>query len=258
LSTPTKAVLITGAGARVGQALARGLADEGWAVAIHYNRSEKGAQSLKDYIEGNGGRAAMVQANLNVPSDVNTLVGRAVDALGVPLTALINNASTFEADSAEEMTDAVFDHHMDVNLRAPLKLARDFAAQCQDNHTGAIINIIDQRVLKPNPLFFTYSISKSAIHWATQTLAQSLAPNIRVNAVGPGPTLRNTVQSPEEFKEEASSTLLGHGSPPDQLLEAVRYLLSAKSVTGQMIAVDSGQHLTWQTPDLMIGTDDDT
>lgn len=258
MSTATKAVLITGAGARVGQALARGLANDGWAVAIHYNRSEDGARSLKDYIEENGGTAVMVQANLNVPSDVNTLVGRAVNALGGPLTALINNASTFEADSAQDMTDAVFDHHMDVNLRAPLKLSRDFAAQCSNNCTGVIINMIDQRVLKPNPLFFSYSISKSAIHWATQTLAQSLAPNIRVNAVGPGPTLRNTIQTPEEFQEEASSTLLGYGSPPDQLLKAVRYLLSAKSVTGQMIAVDSGQHLLWQTPDLMIGIDDDT
>lgn len=241
----------------MGQTLARGLADEGWAVAIHYNRSEDGAVSLANFINSNGGLAVAVRANLNVPQDIDTLVARSIDALGCPLTALINNASTFEPDGAQDLTDALFDHHMNINLRAPLKLARDFADVLPKEQSGTIINMIDQRVLKPNPLFFSYSISKSALHWATQTLAQSLAPHIRVNAVGPGPTLRNTRQTEDEFAQEAETTLLGYGSEPDQILEAVRYLLSAKSVTGQMIAVDSGQHLTWRTPDLMIGNENE-
>ena len=133
---------------------------------------------------------------------------------------------------------------MDINLRAPVMLAQQFAAQLPKGETGSIINMIDQRVLNPDPTFFTYAMSKSALQWATTTLAQSLAPNIRVNAVGPGPTLKNHTQSEEDFSEEAASTLLGTGSPPQSLLEAVQYLLSATSVTGQMIAVDGGQHLS--------------
>lgn len=238
------AILITGAGARVGRYLAKGLAADGWAVAIHYNRSEVGAESLATEIKKQGGKAAIVQANLFVPQDLDKLVSRASIALREPLTALINNASTFDDDRAEDFSRASYDHHMDINLRAPVMLSQQLAAQIPDGETGCIINMIDQRVLKPDPTFFTYAMSKSALHWATKTLAQSLAPHIRVNAVGPGPTIKNYTQTDDEFAAEVESTLLGTGSPPESLLDAVRYLLVAKSVTGQMIAVDGGQHLS--------------
>jgi len=239
----SRAILITGAGVRVGRFLAKGLAADGWAVAIHYNRSKEGAETLAKDIKEQGGVAEAVQANLFVPQDLDDLVTRASKALGQPLTALINNASTFEDDRAANFTRASYDYHMDINLRAPVMLAQHLAAQLPKGETGCVINIIDQRVLNPDPTFFTYAISKSALHWATKTLAQSLAPQMRVNAIGPGPTLKNHTQTSEEFADEAGSTLLGAGSPPESLLGAARYLLSAKSVTGQMIAVDGGQHL---------------
>lgn len=235
------AVLITGAGARVGNVLARGLAEDGWAVAVHYNRSRNGAEALVKDIKDAGGQAAAVQANLNVPSDLNTLVERASDALACPLTVLINNASTFESDTAGNFTPALFDHHMEANLRAPLILSQHFADQAAAG--GCIINITDNRVLKPKSDYFTYAMSKAGLHWATKTMAQAFAPNIRVNSIGPGPTLKNKDQTEAEFEAEKNATLLGDGSPPDSLLQATRYLLSAASVTGQMIAVDGGQHL---------------
>ena len=240
----SRAILITGAGARVGRFLAKGLAADGWAVAVHYNRSKAGAETLVREIIEQGGKAAAEQGNLFVPQDLNSLVARAAKALGHPLTALINNASTYEDDTVQDFSRASYDYHMDVNLRAPLILAQQLAGQLPMDVLGCVINMIDQRVLNPDPSFFTYSMSKSALHWATQTLAQSLAPQIRVNAIGPGPTLKNHAQTPEEFTAEASSTLLGTGSPPESLLEAALYLLSATSVTGQMIAVDGGQHLS--------------
>lgn len=239
----TGRVLITGAGARVGRHLAKGLAAKGWAVALHYNRSRDGAQAMADEIIAAGGKAAIVQANLNVPAQLGSLISRASEALGGPLTALINNASTFEDDGAQDFTQAVYDHHMSVNLYAPLALSRDFAAQTE---RGVILNLLDQRVLRPAPDHFTYSISKAALYSATKTMAQSYAPNIRVNAIGPGPTLKNTRQDDTAFKKEAKSTLLGEGSPPDTLLDAALYLLGASSVTGQMIAVDGGQHLNYE------------
>ncbi|WP_026940710.1 SDR family oxidoreductase [Hellea balneolensis] len=238
------AILITGAGARVGRYLAKGLAADGWAVAIHYNRSKSGAEKLASEISDQGGTAAIVQANLFVPQDLETLVSRASEAIGLPLTALINNASTFQDDRAEDFSRTSYDYHMDINLRAPLSLSQQLFKQLPNDKKGSIINMIDQRVLKPDPTFFTYAMSKSALHWATKTLAQSMAPKIRVNAIGPGPTLKNHMQSDEEFAQEVQSTLLETGSPPGKLLEAVRYLLSASSVTGQMIAVDGGQHLS--------------
>jgi len=242
-----KSVLITGAGARVGAYLARGLAKDGWHICIHYLRTEAGAQSLADEIADAGGSASIVKANLSVPQEVNTLVERC----GRPLQALINNASTFSPDSAEDFTTATWDYHRAVNLDAPLRLSADFAAQAEAG--GCIINMIDQRVLKPNPQFFTYSLAKAGLYWATKTMAQSFAPSVRVNGIGPGPTLENTQQDEGEFSAEAKATLLGEGSPPETLLQAVRYLLEAKAVTGQMIAVDGGQHLAWQTPDLAFG-----
>jgi len=233
-----KAVLITGAGARIGAHLAKGLARDGWAVAIHFNRSEQKAENIATEIRDNGAMAQTVHANLFVPQDVNTLISRASKALSRPLTALINNASTFEDDRAQDFSGADYDYHMSVNLRAPLLLSQHFAKQLPDDLSGVIINMIDQRVLNPDSSYFTYGISKSALFAATKTMAQAYAPNIRVNAIGPGPTLQNKAQTARDFEDEASSTLLGRGSSPDNLLQAALYLLGAESVTGQMLAVD--------------------
>ncbi len=248
----TRAVLITGAGARVGSHFAKGLASDGWAVAVHYNRSKSGAEALVAEIKSSGGIAAAVQANLAVPQDVGSLVQRAADALKTPLNALINNASTFAPDTANSFTHAVYNYHMEVNLRAPLLLTQHLANQLPERESGCVINVIDQRVLKPNPTFFTYSLSKSALYWATKTQSQSYAPHMRVNGIGPGPSLPNIHQAAGEFDREVEATLLQKPSTPDDLLDGVRYLLSAQSVTGQMLAIDSGQHLTWQTPDLTL------
>lgn len=242
-----RSVLITGAGARVGAYLARGLASDGWHICIHYLRSENRAQALADEIISQGGSASIVKANLSVPQEVNTLIERC----GRPLDGLINNASTFRPDTAADFTTATWDYHRAVNLDAPLRLSADFAAHAKT--PASIVNMIDQRVLKPNPQFFTYSLAKAGLYWATKTMAQSFAPHIRVNGIGPGPTLESTEQAEGEFSAEAKATLLGEGSPPETILHGVRYLLSAEAVTGQMIAVDGGQHLVWQTPDLAFG-----
>ena len=246
-----RSVLITGAGARVGAYLAQGLAKDGWHICIHYFRSAARAKFIAETIISQGGSASIVKANLSVPQDVNSLIERC----GRPLQALINNASTFAPDSAQDFTTASWDYHRAVNLDAPLRLSADFAAQAERG--GVIINMVDQRVLKPNPQFFTYSIAKAGLYWATKTMAQSFAPDVRVNGIGPGPTLESTEQAAGEFSAEAKATLLGEGSPPDTILEAMRYLLNAKAVTGQMIAVDGGQHLNWQTPDLAFGGGND-
>lgn len=234
-----KTVLITGGAARIGAHLARGLAADGWKVCIHYRTSAAPAQALADEIGG-----VTVKGNLMVPEDVAGLINAARDALGAPLYVLINNASTFDPDSADDFTNGTLDYHLDVNLRAALTLSRDFAAQAPGR--GAIINMVDQRVFRPTPDYFTYGVAKAGLLWATKTMAQAFAPDVRVNGVGPGPTLRNTAQTEDEFERERVSTLLGNGSPPDEILGAVRYLLGASAVTGQMIAVDGGQHLNFE------------
>ena len=235
----TKTVLITGAATRIGRVLAAGLADDGWRVVIHYNSSADAAEELAAELRN----AATVKADLTDANAVETLIDRAAEAIGAPLTALINNASTYVPDSANDYCAENLDNHLDVNLKAPLMLAQKFAQALPDSTNGCIINMIDQRVLRPIPNFFTYGVSKSALYAATKTMAQSFAPNIRVNAVGPGPTLQSIHQTDAEFAREKAQTLLGAGSPPETILGAVRYLLSATSVTGQMIAVDGGQHL---------------
>jgi len=250
----SRAVLITGGATRIGAHITRGLAKDGWAVCVHYNRSSKAAEELCAEINKGSGKTVAVQANLAIRQDLGGLITASRKKLGLPLTALINNASTFSADTAQTLDNTRYDYHMDVNLRAPLILSRDFAAQCPPADGGVIINMIDQRVLKDNPTYFTYHLSKAGLYHSTKTLAQALAPHIRVNGIGPGPTLQNANQSRAMFSGEAEHTLLQRGSPPDDILSGIRYLLSAKSVTGQMIAIDSGQHLTWQTADILAAT----
>jgi len=199
-------------------------------------------------VEGMGQRAVCLSADLADAVATHDLVGRAVEALG-PLSVLVNNASIFADDRLESITGESWSAHMDVNLRAPVLLAQAFAAQAPDG--SAIINILDQRVLKPDPRFFSYGLSKSALWVATRTMAQALAPRIRVNGVGPGPTLPSVHQTPEEFEAEARATLLQRAGRPEAVAGAVRWLVDADLVTGQMIAVDGGQHLAWRTPDIV-------
>lgn len=235
------AVLVTGAAARLGAQIARELARDGWAVCIHYNRSETRARAVADEIDG-----VAVAANLNVPAERRTVIDRASTVLGRPLTALINNASTFSPDDVGTYSDALFDHHVNTNLRAPLQLSKDFAAQLPKSETGVIINMIDQRVLSSHPDFLTYGLAKSALFSATRALAQSLAPHIRVCGIGPGPVMQSIHQTPEEFASEQRETLLGTGAPVEEIVRAVRYILSAKALTGQMLAIDGGQHLDFK------------
>jgi NAD(P)-dependent dehydrogenase (short-subunit alcohol dehydrogenase family) len=247
--TPAKTVLVTGAAKRLGRAIALHLAGAGWNVAIHYHGSADEAESAADAVRASGVKAATLKANLSREEETTSLIRRAGAELG-PLTALVNSASIFENDDWQSASRASWDAHMETNLRAPFVLAQTFARQVTGK--GAIVNIIDQRVLKPTPQFISYSLSKAGLHWLTTTLAQALGPNIRVNAIGPGPTMRNARQSEEDFARQRDATVLKHGAEPDDVAEAVRYLLEAEAVTGQMLAVDGGQHLIWQTPDVRV------
>jgi Dehydrogenases with different specificities (related to short-chain alcohol dehydrogenases) len=247
-SAPRGVALVTGGAKRIGRAISLELATAGYDVAIHFGSDAEAAETTLADVCGLGRRAVILQADLRDVVATHALIGQASLALG-RLTALVNNASVFVEDQFETITGQTWSMHMDVNLRAPVMLAQAFAAQAPAG--SAIVNVVDQRVLKPDPRFFSYALSKSALWSATRTLAQALAPDIRVNAVGPGPTLASTHQSQAEFEAEARGTLLQRPVDPQAVAQAVRWLLEAELVTGQMIAVDSGQHLGWQTPDIL-------
>jgi len=241
--------LVTGAGARLGRAMACALGADGWAVAVHYRRSQAGAEETCAMIRKAGGRAEPLAADLADEAGRSGLVARAAQALGGPVSLLINSASTFEDDSLQDHSRADWDFHMEPNLRAPIHLAQQMAAALPAGQKGLVINLVDQRVWKLNPRHFTYTLSKAALWQATKTMAQALAPDIRVNAIGPGPALASIHQTPEAFASEKAATLTGEGTSPEEIVRAMRYLVAASSVTGQMIASDGGQHLMWQTPD---------
>ncbi len=245
----TNTALVTGAAKRIGRAIAFRLADEGYAVAIHYRRSRADAEEVKAGIEGRGGRAAIVQADLADLRAVEGVLDKAGAALG-PVALLVNNASLFEPDEVGNLAADLWERHFAVNLRAPAFLTRDFARQLPEGEDGVVVNIVDQRVWKLNPQFFSYTLSKAALFTATQTMAQALAPRVRVNAVGPGPTLTSSRQSAEDFARQGEALPLRRHPTPDDIAEAVVFLARAKSVTGQMLAVDGGQHLAWETPDV--------
>jgi NAD(P)-dependent dehydrogenase (short-subunit alcohol dehydrogenase family) len=249
MTNSLKAVLVTGAAKRLGRAIALDLARHGWNLAIHYNNSEKEARATEADARTAGVKVALLKADLSREADMAALVGRAAEALG-PLSALVNSASVFESDDWYSVSRESWDRHMETNLRAPFVLAQEFARQLPRDVSGAIVNLIDQRVLKPTPQFVSYSLSKAGLFWLNTTLAQALAPRVRVNAVGPGPTIINARQSPADFARQREATVLGRGAEPQDVCDAVRYLLEASSVTGQMIAVDGGQHLIWKTPDV--------
>jgi NAD(P)-dependent dehydrogenase (short-subunit alcohol dehydrogenase family) len=241
-----RAALVTGGARRIGRAIAMSLSRAGYAVVLHANRSRDEAEALAREIAQQGGRAAVVVADLADASAVRGVI-KSAQTFG-PLALLVNNASVFEEDAVGSLAVAGFERTMTVNLTAPVFLAQDFAAQAPHGADASIVNIVDQRVFKPTPKFFSYTLSKSALHMATATLAQALAP-LRVNAVAPGPVLPSPRQNNEQFAAQAAAVPLGHGPSPDDIAAAVLYLAGARSVTGVTLAVDGGQHLAWRTAD---------
>lgn len=256
----TGRALVTGAGKRLGRAMALSLARRGFDVAVHYATAADDAAEVCNEIAALGRVAAPVQADLLQEEACDTLVARASEALGGPLSVLVNNASIFEYDTIATATRDSWDRHMGSNLRAPFVLTQRFAAQAPDTGRDAqgapvaqalVVNMIDQRVLKLTPEFMTYTLAKMGLWAFTRTAAQALAPKVRVNAIGPGPTLRNERQSKAHFEAQRAATILRRGSDVQDVTEALDYLLNARSVTGQLICVDGGQHLVWQTSDVL-------
>lgn len=239
-----KTALITGAAHRIGRAMALALAKDGWSVAVHYHRSHQAAFALVDEVIAAGGKGVTVQSDLAREDEVLTLIPDVVEALG-PVGLLINNASLFEQDTALTTTRASWDAHMETNLRAPFVLMQGFAAQLPEDASGVVVNILDQRVWNLTPHFTTYTLSKAALWTLTQTLALALAPRIRVNAIGPGPTLPSPRQTTEQFERQCAEMPLKRGTAPEEIADALRFILAAPAMTGQMIALDGGQHLCW-------------
>jgi NAD(P)-dependent dehydrogenase (short-subunit alcohol dehydrogenase family) len=234
--------LVTGAARRLGRTIALDLARSGWRIGVHYQTSGADAFALVEEIEALGGMAVALQADLGQFEDLAPLVESCRRAVG-PVTCLINNAARFEWDSPASCDEETWKLHLDVNLRAPVFLIQAFAKQLPEGATGNVINLIDQKVWNLNPDYFSYTIAKSALWTATQTMAQALAPQIRVNAIAPGPVLPYRGQSDAEFEEECRSTLLKRSVSVDDVTAAVRFLLETPSITGQMIALDAGRHL---------------
>jgi NAD(P)-dependent dehydrogenase (short-subunit alcohol dehydrogenase family) len=241
--------LVTGAGKRIGKAIVEDLAVHGFAVAIHANRSEAEASALAERIKGEGGRAAVVAADLTDMDAVGDLIGRAEAALG-PVALLVNNASLFVDDRVEDFDWAAWDRHFAIHVKTPALLAQNFARALPQGEEGLIVNIIDQRVWRPTPRYFSYALSKSALWTQTQMLAQALGPRIRVNAIGPGPTLKSARQDDDDFAAQLDGLILKRGPQLPEFGATIRYLWETRSITGQMIALDGGQHLAWQTPDV--------
>lgn len=245
-----RSALITGAARRIGAAIARDLAAHGWGVAVHHHTSRTEAEAVVAEIRAAGGRAAAVAGDLADLARLPALVDAATSALG-PIGLLVNNASEFEPDVIGSLAAERFERHLKVDLASPCLLTDAWLARLPDDAEGHVINIVDQRVWRPNPQFFTYTLAKSALWTATVTMAQSLAPRVRVNAIGPGPSFANTRQSPDDFAREVAAVPLARGPEPEEFGRTVRYLVETRSVTGQMICLDGGQHLAWKTPDVV-------
>jgi NAD(P)-dependent dehydrogenase (short-subunit alcohol dehydrogenase family) len=242
-----KAALVTGAGRRIGRAIALDLAAHAWAVAVHYHTAAAEARSVVEEIVAAGGRGVALAADLRREAEVGRLLPRAAAALG-PIGCLVNNASVFENDLVAGATRESWDAHLEVNLRAPLVLIRAFAAALAEDAAGCVINMLDQRVWNPTPYFVSYTVSKSALWALTRSCALALAPRIRVNGIGPGPTLPSARQTPAQFERQCALMPLGRGTTPQEICDAVRFILDAPAMTGQMIALDGGQHLGWAQP----------
>jgi NAD(P)-dependent dehydrogenase (short-subunit alcohol dehydrogenase family) len=241
------AALVTGAGRRLGRAIALELAARGRPVAVHYNASDEDATAVVREIEMAGGTAAAVAADLREDGDIAGLVSRAAGAVG-PITCLINNASVFEHDRLDTATPESWDLHIAVNLRAPFFLIQAFAAALPEDTEGNVINMLDERVLNLTPYFASYTVSKMGLWTLTKTLALELAPRIRVNGIGPGPTLPSAHQSNEQFRRQWQMMPLARQVMPEEIARTVSFILDTPSMTGQMIALDGGQHLGWAQP----------
>jgi NAD(P)-dependent dehydrogenase (short-subunit alcohol dehydrogenase family) len=244
-----KTALITGGAARIGAAIVEDLATHDFGVAIHSHRSSGQAEALAEEVRARGGRAAVVTGDLTQAGDCRKMIGQATAALG-PLDLLVNNASIFEDDSIDDLDEAVFDRHFAVHVKAPSILTGDFVRQLPAAQRGLVVNVIDQRVWALTPRFYSYTLSKAALWTATQTLAQALAPRIRVNAIGPGPTLKSSAQTDADFAAQVDGLILKTGPMLPEFGQTIRFLFDTPSITGQMIALDGGQHLAWQTPDI--------
>jgi len=243
MSMPKNA-LVTGSARRIGRAIALDLARHGWSVGIHHNTSRDDAEAVAAEIVDGGGKAVTLAADLGDESQVGTLITEAAEALG-PIGCLVNNASRFERDEADTVTRESWDEHLNVNLRAPFVLIQKMAETLPDDADGVVVNMLDERVWNLTPHFTSYTVSKAALWTLTQTLALALAPQIRVNAIGPGPTLASARQTPEQFREQYESMPLQRAIDPQEICDAVRFIIGAGSMTGQMLALDSGQHLGW-------------
>lgn len=255
-----KRALVTGAGKRLGRAMALCLAENGYDVAVHYNTSEEQALAVAAEIRALGRRAEVLGADLLDEAETQSLIGRASEALGGPLTVLVNNASIFEYDNIETATKQSWDRNVGSNLRAPFVLTQNFVKAVPDPTLDAngepvanalVVNMLDQRVRKLTPEFMTYTMSKMALWALTKTMAQALGPAVRVNAIGPGPTLRGENEPSERFEKQRSGTVLERGSNPEDIVSALVYLLNAHGVTGQLLCVDGGQHLGWHSKDII-------
>lgn len=231
--------------------MAKGLAQRGYSVAIHYHTSQDAAESVATDIRSNGGSAETVQGDLMDEESTRQIITKSEQALG-PLGILINNASVFEDDMIGDDDHALWQKHFKIHVRAPALLANEFSKQLPEDAKGLIINMIDQRVLKPNPNFHSYTLSKSTLWTATRTMAQALAPRIRVNAIGPGPTLPSFRQSQEQFDQQVENLPLQNSPMLEDFATTVDYLANMESLTGQMITLDGGQHLAWETDDMKI------
>lgn len=249
MKTPLKTALVTGGARRIGRAIVDDLAANGFAVAIHANESLEEAVSVARALAAQGANVAVVACDLADGAATGRLIEKATAAIG-PLDLLVNNASLFKPDTVEAFDDALWDRHFAVHVKAPSILARDFVRQLPDGLAGSIVNIIDQRVWNPTPRYYSYTLSKSALWMATRTMAQSFAPRVRVNAIGPGPSLPNERQDDAAFQAQVEGLILRRGPALDEFGRTVRFLFDTPSITGQMIALDGGQHLAWETPDV--------
>ncbi len=245
--TMPKNALVTGGARRIGRAIALDLARHGWSVGIHHNTSREDAEAVAAEIVNSGGKAVTLAADLCDESQVSALIAEATEALG-PIGCLVNNASRFERDEADTVTRESWDGHLDVNLRAPFVLIQKMVEALPGDADGVVVNMLDERVWNLTPHFTSYTVSKAALWTLTQTLALALAPRIRVNAIGPGPTLANTRQTPAQFREQCESMPLQRAVDPKEICAGVRFIVDAGSMTGQMLALDSGQHLGWAQP----------
>jgi NAD(P)-dependent dehydrogenase (short-subunit alcohol dehydrogenase family) len=244
-----KTALVTGAARRIGSAIALDLAARGYGVGVHYHRSEAEAQAVVDAIKAKGGKAVALRADLGREKEAETLVRRLAEALGPP-GLLVNNASLFERDDALTATRASWDAHLEANLRAPFVLSQEFVRHLPGEASGLIVNMLDQRVWNVTPHFTSYTLSKAGLWTMTQTLALALAPRVRVNAIGPGPVMPSARQTQAQFDRQVASVPLQRGPHVDEICAAIHFMIAAPSMTGQMIALDGGQHLNWASPQL--------